>query len=209
MPGRSYVWTVVRRHRHHRHVFRHALGLQEWRLRLNAPSSCPGYRGKASGRIFRPAQGGRPLTPWEALWQPCLREPVPFSAVLIRAAAALLSMFPGPSCPATGFFICASPVPLAWGPSFSCPSFPVSIFRLSGMACPYSLRGGFLSFVPPVPVPDAKNSYFPYILNSYQSFLFHGGGEPLPLPKDGDQPYRPEQRFFGVGWGTGEEGQFL
>ena len=46
MPGRSYAWTVVRRHRHHRHVPRHALGLQEWRLRLNAPSSCPGSRGK-------------------------------------------------------------------------------------------------------------------------------------------------------------------
>lgn len=27
-----------------------------------------------------------------------------------------------------------------------------------------------------------------------------------PADKDGDPPYRPEQSFFGVGGGTGEEG---
>lgn len=29
---------------------------------------------------------------------------------------------------------------------------------------------------------------------------------PAPADKDGDPPYRPEQSFFGVGGGTGEEG---
>ena len=32
------------------------------------------------------------------------------------------------------------------------------------------------------------------------------GGKFLPPLKDGDLPYRPEQSFFGVGGGTGEEG---
>ena len=32
------------------------------------------------------------------------------------------------------------------------------------------------------------------------------GGNLLPSLKDGDLPYRPEQSFFGVGGGTGEEG---
>ena len=32
------------------------------------------------------------------------------------------------------------------------------------------------------------------------------GGNLLPPLKDGDLPYRPEQSFFGVGGGTGEEG---
>ena len=32
------------------------------------------------------------------------------------------------------------------------------------------------------------------------------GGNLLPPLKGGDLPYRPEQSFFGVGGGTGEEG---
>ena len=120
-------------------------------------------------------------------------------------AAALLSMFPGPSCPATGFFVCASPAPSSWGLSFSCPFFPGLIFRLSGMACRtaagscFPVCGGLLSFVPPS-VPDAESSYFPYILHSYQSFLFHGPGRESPAVAQRRGPAITTGAKFFRGW---------
>ena len=114
-------------------------------------------------------------------------------------------MFPGPSCPATGFFVCASPAPSSWGLSFSCPFFPVLIFRLSGMACrtaagPCSpVCGGLLSFVPPF-VPDAESLCFPYILHSYQSFLFHGPGREVPAAAQRRGPAIPTGAKFFRGW---------
>ena len=114
-------------------------------------------------------------------------------------------MFPGPSCPATGFFVCASPAPSSWGLSFSCPFFPVLIFRLSGMACRtaagscFPVCGGLLSFVPPS-VPDAESSYFPYILHSYQSFLFHGPGRESPAAAQRRGPAIPTGAKFFRGW---------
>lgn len=114
-------------------------------------------------------------------------------------------MFPGPSCPATGFFVCASPAPSSWGLSFSCPFFPVLIFRLSGMACrtaagPCSpVCGGLLSFVPPF-VPDAESLCFPYILHSYQSFLFHGPGRAVPAAAQRRGPAIPTGAKFFRGW---------
>ena len=114
-------------------------------------------------------------------------------------------MFPGPSCPATGFFVCASPAPSSWGLSFSCPFFPGLIFRLSGMACRTAagscspVCGGLLSFVPPS-VPDAESSYFPYILHSYQAFLFHGPGRESSAAAQRRGPAIPTGAKFFRGW---------
>ena len=114
-------------------------------------------------------------------------------------------MFPGPSCPATGFFVCASPAPSSWGLSFSCPFFPGLIFRLSGMACRtaagpcFPVCGGLLSFAPPS-VPDAESLCFPYILHSYQSFLFHGPGRESPAAAQRRGPAIPTGAKFFRGW---------
>ena len=122
-------------------------------------------------------------------------------------------MFPGPSCPATGFFVCASPAPSSWSLSFSCPFFPGLIFRLSGMACRTAagscspVCGGLLSFVPPS-VPDAESSYFPYILHSYQAFWFHGPGRESSAAAQRRGPAIPTGTKFFRGWmgAWGKEG---
>ena len=124
-------------------------------------------------------------------------------------------MFPGPSCPATGFFVCASPAPSSWSLSFSCPFFPVPSFACPAWPAvqpparvPRSAVGSCLLFHLPCRMLRAYVSLISCTAISLSCFMDRGGNL-LPSLKDGDLPYRPEQSFFGVGGGTGEEGAVI
>ena len=58
-------------------------------------------------------------------------------------AAALLSMFPGPSCPATGFFCLSFPSAVVMGPVFFLPLLPWPHLSLVRHGLPYSRRPVF------------------------------------------------------------------